>query len=468
MAEKKKMSKRKKIIIICVICALCVISGVAGVLAAKMNLFSLKFEEDTTDDVSGFSEGYEDVTDAEQEFAMMNEVRGVSSLSDLLKAWATSDGEKMSSGNVLNVLIVGADNRTTDSVGLTDTMILVSVDRKNDKITLSSFYRDSYTYINASGDRYAKLNAAYPNAGASCLINTIESDYKIKIDYYVVVDFQTFEDVVDAVGGVTLDVQEYEAKAIMSDYDIDCPYGEGVTLNGFQALCFCRIRHCDSDADVSRTRRQREFITALIQKSKTVNADNIGEIITSLTKYVKTDCSTSTIISLATKAVAGKWYDFAIQQMQMPPEDCRYGYTLNGNTWVWIVDYPYAAQQLQNAVYGRTNITLSSDRTTAIDLIKKSGSSSGSSSGSKVTSRTAAAATTSGGGSGEGAAKKETTSEGAHSETTTAAVTTKKSEDVVTTKKSEEVVTTTKAEPATTAAATTKSGGDNAELAAND
>ena len=150
----------------------------------------------------------------------------------------------------------------------------------------------------------------------------------------------------------------------------ECPYGEGVILNGKQALAFCRIRHCDSDADVSRTRRQRQFINALIDEAKNISISQITPLLNTVIKYIKTDCSVSEIISLGTNAISDKWYNYEIASAAIPSEEHRLDY--RGNAWVWIVDYPAAAKALQETIYGKTNIVLEADRVSAIDIMKNS------------------------------------------------------------------------------------------------
>lgn len=107
------------------------------------------------------------------------------------------------------------------------------------------------------------------------LLQTIENNYKIKIDQYIAVDFKSFPKVIDAIGGVTVDVQDYEADYIRStSSQTDFPYGTA-TLTGKQALIYSRIRHCDDDSDLSRTRRQRSVIKSLISQAKKQQTDSL-------------------------------------------------------------------------------------------------------------------------------------------------------------------------------------------------
>lgn len=363
-AEKKKNNGiRKKLIIIFVVLDILLVFCIGGVLLH--NIFD--FDKDNFVAPNEFiddTEGFDDEDGGkEQAIKTLNELRNSEDLSSLLKEWSVNgyeDSALMSDKNVLNFLLVGVDA----SGGNSDVMMLMSADKKNGKIYLTSFMRDSYTYMNTPfGDKYAKLNAAYANGGMGCLIETIQRDYKIKIDNYFVVNFNTFVDIVDIIGGIEVPVQAYEARAAGIP-----EYGDKVLLNGKQALWYCRIRKCDTDGDVSRTRRQRQFITAIINKTKQVEINQIDDILNSLLKYIKTDCSSTKLISLATQALTGKWYNYQIISNTLPASENRLDY--EGAAWVWIVDYPADAVYLQNTIYGKTNIVLNTDRVTAIDLMR--------------------------------------------------------------------------------------------------
>lgn len=297
----------------------------------------------------------------------LNELRDADSLSSILKSWSenTSEGSLMRSGNVINILLIGLDKEKSNS----DVIMIASLNKSEKKIFLHSVFRDSYTYINTKfGDKYSKINACYANGGAEKLIETIERNFKIDIDYYVSVDFNSFSGIVNSFGGIALDVREYEALEIEKETGRSCPYGNGVLLDGEQALTFCRIRKCDADADVSRTRRQRQFINKLISLTGNISLTQLPSLLDIVINYVNTDCSFGELISLGTEAISDKWYNFEIVSDAVPKEEHRLDY--RGDSWVWIVDYPLAAADLHKTVYGSTNIVLEEDRVSATDLMR--------------------------------------------------------------------------------------------------
>lgn len=331
------------------------------------------------------------LVDDDTQFKVMGDI-DADSLNAFLYQWANNGGDKMSNKNVINVLLCGVDSE----YNLCDSQILVSIDKKNEKITMVSFLRDSWTYIKMPKedgtyyDEYEKINAAY-HGGPKTLLETLENNYKIKIDQYICVDFKSFPKVIDAIGGVTVPVQDYEADYIRrTSSQTDFPYGTA-TLNGKQALIYSRIRHCDDDNDLSRTRRQRTVIKALISQAKEASNGQLVNAFKQISPYLRTGYSQSEVISLIATAYSHNWMNFEISEYIMPNEDYveRIGGMINSTTWAWTVDYPLCAQRLQKILYGKTNIVLSEDRISPLDSVSNrrdtttdSGSSSSSSSDS--------------------------------------------------------------------------------------
>ena len=379
------MDKKKllKIIIISLLSAVLLLVILVGVYSVKLyNSFDVREEE--TQPLAEQNMAQELLTqpedeDGEEIILSLSELRSADDLSTALREWSENTDEYvlMKSKKVVNFLLIGGDEEQE----LSDVIMLASVNKATKRIFLTSIMRDSYTYIPIkNSDTYGKMNAVYYYGGAAMLKNAIERDFKIDVDYYVTVNYEMFVGLVDALGGVELEVQEYEARAVedelryvwqVKEEERVCPWGERVTLNGYQALTFCRIRHCDVDADISRTRRQRQFITALIERSKEVKMSQIDELLERFSPYIRTDCPKSELASLASQAILNKWYNYEIVSNSFPQEDERLDYS--GYAWVWIVDYPLSAYHLQNLIYGESNIILSDDRISVIDIMQYSG-----------------------------------------------------------------------------------------------
>lgn len=372
------LSAKKKIVVkvTAIVLAVLLVLGTAfGIFVVhKFGIMGKKLNTPSTDDII-----YDDV-----DFESIEIDIGSAGFKQALIDWATIGNDKhMSSKNVINVLLIGADSRKGTNSGNTDVMMLLSLNKKTKQLKLISFLRDSYLYIEGKDNSYCtKLNAAYSMGGPETLLKTIENNYKIDIDNYVIVNFESFKSIIDAMGGVTVDVQQYEADYNYKKFKIELPVGESVTLNGEQALCFCRIRGCDSDGDVSRTRRQRQVIDSIISRVKDASISDLNKYIDVLLPYVETGYSEGQILSLGIKALTGGWAGYKRSQLQMPPEDCRI--SGSANMWIWVVDYQLAAYQLQTEIYGKSNITIEDGRTSIIDVYRGanySGSTSSSNSG---------------------------------------------------------------------------------------
>lgn len=377
--DKKKKRKKKALLIILPIISLIlvVVLVVGGFVIQKLGLIDIDEEESTT--ISPTQE-FVEAEDETLDFAEMDDATG-NDFREILKNWATNGGDKMSSEDVINVLLIGSDasaeqdgRASITDKGNTDAMIMVSIDKVNETIKLVSFMRDSYTYMDQF-DRYAKLNAACSNGGPAYLVETIENDYKIEIDGYVLVDFDSFTQVIDILGGVTVDVPAYVIPYMngaireVKGTEITNTKGGTMTLDGKQALAFSRIRYSDADGDISRVARQRQVINALIDKCLNASLSEINEVADVILANVRTNISQKSILSYAAQAVSGGWAKFEITEVTMPTPDTRYGYSSRSTAWIWIVDYPLAAQKLQLELYGDTNINLEEERKTAITVV---------------------------------------------------------------------------------------------------
>lgn len=351
--KKTRPRKKRRGLKVFIAFLLIIVIGTGGIFS----VFRLKKEKPRN------NEDFVESDELDDRGAHLKAFRNCRELNEHLKLWSDMTEEKdlMKSDDVINFLIIGADLEEYNA----DVIMLVSLNKATKKIYLTSIMRDCYTYIPTSTEsHFAKINSAYGIGGADKLIDTVQRDFKVKIDYYTSINFQSFIEIVDEMGGIDLNVPDYLAEAIGNG----CPSGNNVHLNGTQALKFVRIRHTDADADVSRTRRQREFISAVIDRSREVKLSQLVSVFGTILKYVKTDCPTTQLIKFATQGIISRWYAYSIVSNSYPLENDRLDY--QGDSWVWIVDYPSSAKNLQEMVYGKTNINLGTDRVSAIDIVK--------------------------------------------------------------------------------------------------
>ncbi|MBQ6180644.1 MAG: LCP family protein [Ruminococcus sp.] len=231
------------------------------------------------------------------------------------------------------MLIIGTDGRSDDDRGRSDSMILVSFNSKTNETTLTSFLRDSYVEIPGNG--WGKLNWAYSYGGAELLMDTIEHNFDVRIDNYLSINFVTFAAIVDAAGGIDIDITDEEANEInvillnevneiMGDApNADfVPEGGHVHLSGKQALCYSRIRHV-GNSDFERTSRQRKVITELIKKGAKHGPSFIKKVSNSAMPHLTTNMTTGKLYLLSLKLPLTLRYD--TKQLQIPAEGTYYG-----------------------------------------------------------------------------------------------------------------------------------------------
>ena len=211
------------------------------------------------------------------------------------------EGSLMTSPDVKNILFLGSDARGDVSGQRSDTMILFSVNRKNHSVKMTSFLRDSYVYIPSKG-YHTKLNAAFSYGGPQLLIDTIEYNYHIKIDDYVLIDFKAFQKLIDLMGGLTIDgVTEAEAK-YMRDVVKVVYIKEGTNkMSGAASLWYCRIRYLDND--FRRTERQRKVINAIMKQALKTSPDKLNKIVNKVLPMISTSMDRNDLIPLGFNTV---------------------------------------------------------------------------------------------------------------------------------------------------------------------
>lgn len=237
-----------------------------------------------------------------------------------------SEKELFSSPHLQNILLIGVDARSGENAEKTrsDTMLLVTIDSKNKQIKLTSFLRDLYVEI--PGYREDKLNAAQSHGGTQLLVDTLEYNFRIRIDNYALVSFEMFTTIIDKLGGVDVAVTKREANYINSRDHMTAAekaafpekISEGVQhFDGAQALWYSRIRYLDSD--FMRTGRQRKVITALAKKAVEQSPSELLALAQEIMPMVQTGLSQKEMTALGLHALSYLQYD--IVQQQIPAED---------------------------------------------------------------------------------------------------------------------------------------------------
>ena len=213
--------------------------------------------------------------------------------------------EVVSTQNVTTIMLVGQDNRDGEDHKLSDTMIMCTINRETKTLTMTSILRDCYVplpaYAGHSGGAN-RINVCYALGsqwtgsslgGMEMLSLCVEQNFGIPIDHTVEVDFYAFEQIIDLLGGVEIELTEAEAKYMTDEVGYIGDMEPGLqTLDGLEALAYARIRKIDANGDFSRTNRQRTVITSLLKKCTQMNLWDLHKIATEILPLITTDMTT--------------------------------------------------------------------------------------------------------------------------------------------------------------------------------
>ncbi|RSD25225.1 LytR family transcriptional regulator [Mesobacillus subterraneus] len=252
------------------------------------------------------------------------------------------EGRKIAFNNKepFTVLMLGVDERAGDK-GRSDTVIALTINPEKKSVKMLSIPRDTRTEIVGRGTQ-DKINHAYAFGGVEMSMDTVEKFLDIPIDYYVKMNMEGFQDIVDAVGGVTVNnTREFtEGKFHFAQGQID--------LNGQEALAYVRMRKSDPEGDFGRQNRQRQIIQGIVNKGASVGTltkfDNIFE---ALGKNVSTNITFDEMKSIQShyKSAAGN-----IEQMKIEGS----GTKING-IYYWVIS-PQSHENIKTELKNHLNL----------------------------------------------------------------------------------------------------------------
>ena len=256
------------------------------------------------------------------------------------------------SSSVTNILLLGVDARNPkdDTASRSDSMMLISIDKAHNCVKMVSFLRDTWVYIPCI-DKKQRLNAACQYDGYNGVVDTIEYNFGIDIDGYVVADFEMFKVLVDSIGGVEVEVSEKEAKEVTSHKgrygNVKLDAGK-YKLTGEQALAYCRIRKIDTD--FMRAYRQRTVMQAILKSVKSANPIKLVSMASKAAPYIETNLSKIKIISSGLKALPciGDMAEVRV------PFDGTWQYATIGGASVITIDVDKNKEQLKDLIYNKT------------------------------------------------------------------------------------------------------------------
>lgn len=262
---------------------------------------------------------------------------------------------KEDNDRVINIALMGGDKRSKNDTGRTDAIIILTIDEVHKKIKISSIMRDAYVSVYGYGN--TKINHSYAYGGPQLLIKTLNQTFNLDIRDYVYVDFFGLEKLVDALGGVDINVKKNEISWINTciretsmikkrkPHYIKKPGMQNLT--GEQALGYVRIRYV-GNGDFDRTERQREVLSILFNKIKDAGPLKYSYIALKMLPFVETSFDKTDIINLGLE-IFSKGIS-SIEQQRFPVDGYWQGKTIN-KIWYLAFDTETTKDQIHDFIY---------------------------------------------------------------------------------------------------------------------
>lgn len=261
-----------------------------------------------------------------------------------------------------NIALFGLDTRQAGSLGKgnrSDTIMVASINNKTKDVKIVSVYRDSY--LNLANDKYRKCNEAYSIGGPEQAVAMLNMNLDLKIDYYMSVDFLAVSEVVDLMGGIEIDVDEYEIEHL-NNYTVETSKVTGKTttklkstglqtLDGVQATSYCRIRYTAGD-DFKRTERQREVLQTIADKAKTLSPTQLDSIVKAVFPMCATNMTVDQLLAIAADGLS-----YNIVETAGFPFDVVTDSVGSAGSCVIPVDLEANVKQLHELLFNETDYT---------------------------------------------------------------------------------------------------------------
>lgn len=239
-----------------------------------------------------------------------------------------------------NIALFGIDTRDDTYEGSrSDCIMIASINHDTKEIKIVSVYRD--TYLNIPGRGLDKVNHAYAYGGPALSMSTLNTNLDLDITEFATVNFTATKDIINAIGGVEIEVTDAEAKSIPR-----ISSGGTYLLDGEQALAYGRIRKIDND--YKRTERMRTVVMAVFEKAKTMSITELNKLANQLLPEIYTNISATEILALIPKI-----YSYSIVESQGWPYETR-GITLGGVWYGPPVNLAKNVAELHKTLFGKT------------------------------------------------------------------------------------------------------------------
>lgn len=260
--------------------------------------------------------------------------------------------------HIINILLLGEEKIGSEhGRGRTDLIMIATLDTEQRTIKLTSIMRDILVAIPGHTDN--RINSVYSTGGIDLLREVIELNFEIVPDGYMLVDFDSFEKIINNLDGVSIELSAAEAEYLNTTNYISKPEYRNVVpglnkMNGNQALGYCRIRHVPTidnvHSDFGRTSRQRVVLNAIFEKVKTKNLFQLALIADSCLPLIETDLSAAQISDYMEKAVESRVSSFV--QMRIPVSGSFNDATYNGISDLIQINFPENIKALHEFIFG--------------------------------------------------------------------------------------------------------------------
>lgn len=313
-------------------------------------------------DIDGTAPSVDNVSTSEEDTSILKDL-------PVLQPTSTYEGETTTVADVraeegiYNIILLGADK---PSGYLTDSMIVVTINQNDNSIKMTSFMRD--IFVDIPDKKPDRLNTVYSKGGSKLLFQVFRDYFGIELHGYVLVDYSSLADVVDALGGVDIYVSEKIAEFLNTSNYIPDEYkqyrnfipGATQTLNGVQVVAYCRQRQIGNGYeanDFARTQRQRAVLNAIYEKFRTRSLPELLGVMEKVLPLVLTDMNSTEMIDIATKAITAGLGD--IEQMRIPLDGTHQNYNYKeteeslGKS-VLKIDFETNRKELHDFIFGES------------------------------------------------------------------------------------------------------------------
>lgn len=340
--NKKKLTKPR--IALIVIASILLVSVIAVYIFANSLLSRIDYRRDTDATPTVFSE--DEITPEPEDMVTQDPdgtplPTGSEEEPEESSKAPTFNNNPSSNKDIYNVLLIGIDRRSSNENGRSDTMIIASFDKKNKKLKMTSLMRDTYVYI-PGNYRNNRLNASFAYGNAPLLMKTINSNFNLNIDKYVVVDFEMFTDIIERIGDVKVNLTASEATVL---FGTNKPAGD-YELNPDETLRFTRLRKIGND--FQRTGRQRRVLESIYNKGISMKILELTSVLYDVLPHVETNLTKMQILTLATDVLTmGRK---PIEELQIPYKNAYKSQKIRGMS-VLVPDIQANAKKINEFIY---------------------------------------------------------------------------------------------------------------------